>query len=91
MIEMTKLPKKPPFDFTSIGSIKTVEDVKRWLLQYARDFDIWYVKLMDTVIGNVMAESRRYRFKEDGDDLIVQWRNDSEIWVDTGWKLKKPT
>ena len=87
---MSKMPKKPPFDFASIGSIKTVEDAKRWLEQFARDFDKWYAKLMDTVIGNILAESRRYRFKEDGDNLIVQWRNNSDVWVDTGWKLKKP-
>ena len=39
---MSNLPKKPPFDFKSIGSIKSVDDAKKWLEQYARDFEKWY-------------------------------------------------
>ncbi len=88
---MTLLPTKAPFDFSSIGNIKTIEDVKQWLLQYSRDFDVWYTKLMDTVVGKTLGESDRYQFIQSGDDLIMQWRNDSGIWVNTNWKLKKPT
>ena len=86
---MTDMPTKAPFDFSTINAIKSVEDAKQWLLQFSRDFETWYAKLMDTVIGSTLAESRRYKFIESGDDLIVQYFNGT-IWINTGWKLKKP-
>lgn len=87
---MSKLPTKQPFDFTAIRGIKNIEDAKQWLGTFGRNFESWYTKLMDTIIGKILGESKRYRFIESGDDLIAQWKNDSGIWVDTGWKLKKP-
>ncbi len=41
---MSDLPSKP-HEFSSIGNIKTVEDVKQWLRTYGNDFDKWYTKL----------------------------------------------
>ncbi len=87
---MSKLPKKLPFDTTSIRGIKSIEDVKQVLETFFKDFDKLWALMMDSFVGKTLGESKRYRFIESGDDLIVQYFNGS-IWIDTGWKLRRPT
>ena len=78
---MANLPKKLPFDFTSIRGINNIEDMKQWLEHFSRDFDKLWVLMMDTFIGKTVAESRNWRLIEDGDDLIVQ-RKVGGTWTD---------
>ncbi len=61
---MTDMPSKPPFDFTAIGRIKNIKDVKQWLEQYARDFDKWYKLLYDSIVGGTLAETRNWTIRE---------------------------
>lgn len=86
---MSNLPTKLPFDFVTIRNIKNIKDVVLWLTNFAAAFEKLYAKMHDAFIGNILGESRTYRFIESGDDLIVEYFNGSQ-WVETGWKLEKP-
>ena len=77
---MSNLPKKLPFDFTAVRGIDNLEDMKQWVETFGRDFEKLWKLMMDTFIGLTLAESRNWRFKESGDDLILQ-KKISGVWT----------
>ena len=60
---MSLLPRKFPFQQSSINGIKTVEDAKRVFGDFAREFERWYSKLYDSMEAGGMSTSA-WRVKE---------------------------
>jgi len=54
---MSLLPKKFPFQQSSINGIKNIEDVKRVFGDFAKEFDRLYSKLYDSIESGGMSTS----------------------------------
>jgi hypothetical protein len=80
---MSLLPSQIPFERVAIENIESVEDMKRWLHNFMREFDAWYENFYSNIIeGGFLANTWRVINNENGDLEFQKW--DGAEWQEAG-------